>query len=270
MTLIVGIKPPFFGVTENIAKGMLANGMGLRRGVILATDSRWTVYRNLANPAESFDIATKLFRITANMAICYAGNSSVAESVVELLEQKKKAGSLGSLGELSIGIQDLWTRHPESKNPAISRLVLMLAHMDRTKNAHLWLFDSMSNFVAEELDSGWFEGPTTASTAFESYLQKTINDQLYGHMGNSMDLLNPRDWELLIAQAFDNAILDKKLEPTVGGGLQMISLDEDGFHSPTIKRIDLDKSGLPTTKNVVQVSADQTDLRLWGQFKRTL
>ena len=108
----------------------------------------------------------------------------------------------------------IWSREITDNSALPPGLSFILGVCCGTGRSGLWLFEYFGQFRPQQLPSWYVKGPDELSRNLETQINDGVADAL---QGNGIDLLDPREWVLLIGAAFDNAALAQQSHPTVRG-----------------------------------------------------
>ena len=216
MTIAIGALWPW---------ARLASLAGLRenpppRATILIADSRWTFLYPGGRPSDYSDVGTKLFRIAKDAGAVYAGDVDSGEECLARLARRfeKRRVKLPVTRMARDLFRAVYSRH----HPGHPLGIFLGACSDRG-DPELWYFDDSSDFEPVPLVGlNLLAFPETEKT-FRAGLEYEK------HIIRSGQPAEPIDGALWLIAALKEHVIDKDVDPSVGGKIQCAVIDGGGF-----------------------------------------
>ena len=222
MTLCIAARYPW-GIMAN-----LPGGPG-PQAILFATDSRLTL-----RPTETtYDIAEKLFQVSENVGIVYAGNSFLGETCVDRLrevlsaEHPVEAEDVATIAKSLVN--SIYGEFVHEHNSTPPLIFLLGTYEHRTHNAFLFGLENLGShsFEAQELTGVKAIGSTLQiRELYRQKLEEFIEWRLSHGRGVSD---NPLEWLNCLAIVLKRAVIESGIDPSVGGLVQTALIGRNGF-----------------------------------------
>ena len=239
MTLSIAAKYPW-GPLRNLIQLQ----SDLSQAIIFVTDSRWTRY--YPNNQHYFeDVGTKLFALTNDSGVVYAGDVVSGEHCVKELSKK-----LGERGKRSFKVsmytaqqtfQGVYRYHKKGRRTRVFPLYFLVGVCDKAGNASLMSFTSPKFnpvFIEGIYGVGVREAYKDFENAINEEVDKAVKEEFASrsrypflqtmHMPvkNSVEIIG-----MLIAGIMQTEVVDISEHSTIGGPIQYAILTKEGIQT---------------------------------------
>lgn len=242
MTLSIAAKYPWGELRK-----LTVFERGLPQAIIFATDSRWTKYYP-NNQYDFEDVGTKIFNLTDDSGVVYAGDVQSGEQCVNELRKKLKSKSERSFKVSMYTAQQTFQRvyqyHKRSRKTKVFPLWFLIGVCDKVGNASLMSFSS-PKFNPIFIEGIYGVGVREAYIDFE----KALNDEVKRVVKEEFDerskfpaLLtlqvpvknNAETIGMVIAAIMQTRVVDVAEYSTIGGAVQYVTITRDGIKASGI------------------------------------
>lgn len=191
----------------------------LPQAIIFVTDSRWTY----SSPKVRFeDIGTKLYDLTNNSAIAYAGDVTSAEHCISELKRKLQNSRLRIVNATET-FQRVYRHHLKNRSSLKHPLFFLMGVYLKTGQANLVYFESPA-FKPVFLEGVQGIGEMAAVDEVKETVNRHIDELIEGNIKDHTMKLGM----LLAGVMNEQAILNPKYS-TIGGPIQFAIVDKDGI-----------------------------------------
>lgn len=227
MTLIVGALFPW-GELLKSPGFQLGVQLGVRRGVILAADSRWTY-----DSGETVGSAVKLFKIGESCIAAYAGGVAVGEDTIAALSTRlDEARTVQEFADMAQEILlDAWREHPLKG----SGLEILLGESAGDGGAWLHHFSASDEFRPRYVEDMKVVAPPGAVQRFAKALEDITREALADPSKRAVSL-RVESWAMMLQIAV-KITGESEVEPGVGGGTLCGYTTLGKAHGQTVARV---------------------------------
>lgn len=223
MTIAVAATFPW-GMLRNVVTSKPGGG-SFRGGVILATDSRWTI-----DDGSIDDAGQKLWPLAPERMIgaVFAGDVLAAEEGLELAKARialipAQPDQIGAA--VSAALREIYSVH-KSKRKDLYPLYVLLGMADLRGESRVLSFNYADDFAPKICQGIAAIGMPSARRKFLSRLPELEAGVAPVHGSWSLEI---SEWALSVVAHLFYGTIEPGTEPTVGGGVQIATLDASGW-----------------------------------------
>ena len=230
MTLAVAVSFPW-GRLANL-RHPDSSGPLFRPAIIFASDSRWTT----RGPVQSShrDTGTKLFRLATNVGGIYAGDVVSGELCLGRLAHVLNTVTQPSRhieGRAQRVFRHVYREAVPSGQRRRRRLSLVIGVFTSIGGPKLWSCESSHDFTPVPVENVCTIGMPKTGEAFKAWLAHET-DSAFEH--GSRIPLTVSEWAFRLVAVMHSHIVHPAIDETVGGSIQMATLDPTGWDEQTV------------------------------------
>lgn len=248
MTLAVAALFPWQTLREYLES--LTRLICFQEGVILVSDSRWT-YQD-----HHEDMGQKLWPLSPFAVAAYAGDVPAAEESLHQLRETCLRNGITRASEMAQVSSIIFRRVYNSRfGPSEERkpVYYLIGLFNRVEGASVIRISSKTRFHPLFAAGISIIGRKGAEREFQLRLKRAVERELVPDRAKS---LLPEGWATLLAAVMHFDVIDKELDDTVGGPVQIAVVDGKGARPYGMYRLRVDE---PIRS--VKVSADIPELK---------
>jgi hypothetical protein len=235
----------------------LTHLISFQEGVILLSDSRWTYENDFKE-----DMGQKVWPLSPSAIAVYAGDVLTAEESLTQLSQACLRNGIARGADIALVSSIIFRRVYNSRfpNPDDRRPVYYLIGLfHQTEGAAVIRTSSTTGFQPLFTRGISTIGRTGAGREFEHRSRQAVDRALAPDQSKS---LRPEGWAPILAGVLHLDVIEKQVDPTVGGPVQIAVVDGEGA-----RRFDMHKLHMEEPIHSVKITAGIEELEQYRKSR---